>query len=273
MDATPLVSAAREARTLFYRALSPIDWIQRRARGRGHLPPLWLRRHVGPVGQFEDAARAMAETISGLVQLTPTDQTLDLGCGCGAMVPFFAAALGEQGRYLGLDVHPPSIQWCRKQFGGDPRLRFELVPVRSPYGDGRGALEEYRFPLPDGSADFVLAKSLFTHLLEPEARHYLAEIRRVLRPGREALVTAFLFDGSGAPAFPFPSPEAPVRWRRRSHPHAAVAFERRFFESMIGEAGLEVRRRLPAVPAGQDVLLLTRLKLGQRVEVAVHLKN
>jgi SAM-dependent methyltransferase len=201
----------------------------------------------------------MAETISGLAHLTPADQVLDVGCGCGAMVPFFAKRLGEEGCYLGLDVHPPSIQWCRRRFQDDPRLRFEQVPVRSPYGHGRGvAFEEYRFPLPDGAADFVLAKSLFTHLLEPEARHYLAEIRRTLRPGREAIVTAFLFDGSGPPAFPFPAAGSPVRWRRRSHPHAAVAFERRFFESMIREAGLEVRQLLPAVPAGQDVLLLTR---------------
>jgi SAM-dependent methyltransferase len=215
------------------------------------------------------------ETIVRQLQLVrETDQILEIGCGCGAMVPALAGLLGPQGRYVGFDVHPPSVRWCRRHFARDPRLRFELAEIVSPYGGSAQvqSAQSYRFPLEDARADFILAKSVFTHLLEPEVRHYLREIGRTLRPGRLALITAFLFDGTMfdgtvmPPAFPFPEEGSPVRWLRRLRPQAAIAFDRGFFEGMIAEAGLTLREMIPGywpgtapVPQGQDILILGRL--------------
>ena len=199
------------------------------------------------------------------------DLVVDLGCGCGAMAPALGERMGEAGRYVGIDLHRPSIRWCRRRFGGDPRFRFEGVEAEGASaapGFGGG----YRLPVEDGAAGFLLAKSLFTHLLEEEARVYLGEIRRVLAPGRRALVTAFLFDGSpGAggtapPAFPFPpEPGAPVRWLRASRPRAAVAYEWSFFGGMLAAAGLEISSFVHGFypgtdrrPRGQDVLVVER---------------
>ena len=208
------------------------------------------------------------EAILRQLQLVrPSDQILEIGCGCGAMLPAFSRMLGPEGRYTGFDVHAPSVRWCRRHFAADPRFRFELAEIASPYGDLslRQTAQTYRFPLDDAAADFILAKSVFTHLLEGEARHYLREIRRTLRPGRLALITVFLFDGSTVrpPAFPFPAGDPPVRWRRPLRPEAAVAFDRGFFEGMIAEAGLILREMVPGfwpgtapVPRGQDALIL-----------------
>lgn len=259
---------ARGLRTAALWLLEPVDRLHRRGNGRGDLPPLWLRRHAGPVGRFESAARDMEAIVRQLQLVREADQILEIGCGCGAMVPALARLLGPQGRYAGFDVHAPSIRWCRRHFAGDPRLRFELAEIVSPYGGpSRGQpAQSYRFPLEDGRADFILAKSVFTHLLEPEARHYLREIGRTLRPGRRALITAFLFDGAAKPpAFPFPEEGSPVRWLRRLRPEAAIAFDRVFFEEMVADAGLTVRERIfgywpgtAPVPQGQDVLVLER---------------
>jgi SAM-dependent methyltransferase len=260
---------ARGLRTAALWLLEPVDRWRRRGSGRGDLPPLWLRRHAGPVGRFESAARDMEAVIRQHQLVRETDQILEIGCGCGAMVPALARLLGPQGRYAGFDVHPPSVRWCRRHFAGDPRLRFELAEIVSPYG-GSSRLQparSYRFPLEDAGADFILAKSVFTHLLESEVRHYLQEIGRTLRPGRLALITAFLFDGTVTPpAFPFPEEGSPVRWLRRLRPQAAVAFDRALFEEMIAEAGLTLRELIPGywpgtvpVPQGQDILVLGRL--------------
>jgi SAM-dependent methyltransferase len=46
-----------------------------------------------------------------------------------------------------------------------------------------------RFPAGDSSVDVVFAASLFTHLLEPDSRHYLREVRRVLAPRGRALLS------------------------------------------------------------------------------------
>lgn len=188
----------------------------------------------------------------------PGDSVVDLGCGCGSMVPGLGERIGDRGRYLGIDVHGPSIFWCQRRFGSDPRFRFELIGPA------------FRVPIPDGTAGFVLAKSLFTHLLEPETRAYLAEVRRILSPGRRAVVTAFLFAGNGEspPFFPHPRDTGsgtPVRWLRAARPRAAVAYDRSCFEDLVTEAGLEIVAFVPGFwpgadrpPKGQDTLVLER---------------
>lgn len=263
-----VVELLRRGRTAVLWALGPADWLWRRATGRRGLPPLWLRRHVGPVGRFESAARETAGLVDRLGLVGAGSRVVDLGCGCGAMAPALGERIGEAGSYLGLDVHRPSLRWCRRRWGGDPRLAFARVAVRSPYGGEGGAAGEVRLPAGDGAADFVLAKSLFTHLLDDEARAYLGEVRRMLAPAGRALVTLFLFDGdrfaaTPPPAFPHPEAGAPVRWRRAARPHAAVAYERRWWLARVAEAGLAVEVEVPgffpgaaAVPTGQDVLVL-----------------
>ena len=263
----PLIAdSLRRARTAALRLAGPIDRLWLRATGRGHLPPLWLRRHTGPLGAFESAARETAEFLDRLALVRASDTVLDVGCGPGAMVPELARRLGPDGRYVGFDLHAASIRWARKRYAGDTRLRFEHADLVSAWGAGAHAASTYRFPLDEGQADLVLAKSVFTHLLETDARHYLAEIRRVLRPGRGAVVTAFLYDESG-PRLPevvraFPYSDGAVRWRLRSRPSSAVAFGRGLFEAMVAGAGLRVivlsAGYFPgsARPAGQDSLVL-----------------
>lgn len=262
----------RGARTAALRLASPIDAAWRRARGgRADLPPLWLRRHTGPVRDFERSAAGLVAVLQELDLLPVTGTVLDAGCGAGAMASALAGRLADGARYVGFDVHAPSIRWCRRRFAGDPRVRFELAAVASPYGSSRGApASGYHFPVEDAGATLVLAKSLFTHLTREDAAHYLREIRRALRPGSPAIVTAFLFDGSG-PAMSgvrreFPHEDAiaggSVRYRSRRRPTAAVAYSRAELESLVESAGLRVQWLRPGYYpggspiTGQDTLLL-----------------
>ena len=264
-----IADALVRARTLAYRIAGPAEGAWRSVTGKNPLPPLWLRRHTGPVARFEGAARQTAEFLDRLGLVRPDACILDIGCGAGAMVPEFARRLGPMGRYVGFDVHAPSIDWCREHYLSDPRFSFELAAVASAYGAIHGPpAASFRFPIEDARANLVLAKSVFTHLLAPEAAHYLAETRRALEPGSAAVVTAFLFD-TAAPemelvrkAFPFGDREGLVRWRLRGRPTAAVAYDRSLFERMIAGAGLRVQWMssgyFPGAPrlTGQDTLLL-----------------
>jgi SAM-dependent methyltransferase len=198
------------------------------------------------------------------------DQVLDVGCGPGAMVPGLRARIGPAGSYVGFDVHGPSIRWCRRRYSKESGCRFERARIASPYASGRGgSVEGYSFPVADARADFVLAKSVFTHLTSVESQRYLAEIRRVLRPGRPAVLTAFLFDresrtGSGRSRF-FRSAGSTgsVRWRSPLRPQSAVAYERDYFFALVEGAGLRVQWLSPGFFPGdaeslaaQDVLIL-----------------
>ncbi len=243
-----LFSLLRLGRTAILFLAGPFDRIRLLASRRGNLPPLWLRRHAGPVSKFESAAREMGVFLDTLGVLDKSDHILDIGCGAGPMAHELARRLGPGGRYVGFDVHAPSVQWCRKRFSGDPRLFFELAPIASPYGARSGRpVASYRFPMADGEAGLILAESVFTHLFESEARHYLREIARTLKAGRGAIVTAFLFDGNSPEppdfrrAFPHADPSGRVRWRSRLRPTAAIAYERSLFFEMVEAAGLRVQ--------------------------------
>jgi SAM-dependent methyltransferase len=236
--------------------IGPADSFWRRMHGKPSLPPIWLRRHTGPVHLFESAAQETADRIAALDLVRSDDLVLDLGCGPGAMASYFAKRLGPRGRYVGVDVHGASIRWCRKEYRTDPRFRFERASA------------SVQLPVASGKAGFVLAKSLFTHLLEPEARCTLAEIRRALSPGRRGLLTAFLFErGEGEHAaasyFPFTAGSGAVRWKRKANPPSAVAIERLRFLRWIEEAGLSVERFVPGfwpgapLPGGQDFLVVS----------------
>jgi SAM-dependent methyltransferase len=274
-EPTLLIRALRSARAAALWLLGPLDRMVRKAQGRDELPPLWLRRHVGPLRAFESAARGTATLIDELAPLRGDETVLDVGCGCGAMMPELLARLGPQGRYVGFDVHRPSIRWCERRFSHDRRCELHFADLSSPYAaggaDGRPrAVTSYRFPLDNGAAQLVLAKSVSTHFLAPEATHYLAEIGRVLAPTGRALVSFFLFDdraGATPPrAFPHGDGHAQqVRWRRRGHPRAAVAFGRSFVEELVERCGLELVTLRPGFwpgtdrkPTGQDVLVLRR---------------
>ncbi len=266
MAGEAFVSALRAARAAGYRLLDPFDGLIRILTGRGDLPPLSLRRHAGPVGAFSTSTEDLFALLARKGHLGAGMTLLDLGCGPGA-VPLKLEEKGIAVRsYVGVDVHEPSVAWCRERFAGKAAIRFEVAEVRSPYG-GRGSKEpgDYEFPLGDGAAGLVLAKSLFTHLLPDAARRYLSEIRRCLSPEGTCLLTAFVFDASRGdpPAFPHHGADPLVRWRRRARPEAAVAYERAFFEEMLGAAGLSIAEMLPGfwpgaspVLRGQDTYIL-----------------
>ncbi|MGH9442677.1 MAG: class I SAM-dependent methyltransferase [Thermoanaerobaculia bacterium] len=257
---------ARSARTALLRAFGPIERVLRRP-GKRELPPLWLRRHAGPVEKFSRSAAESMSLIRALSLVGTNSLVLDLGCGPGAMAVELQTELGPNGAYVGVDVHAASIRWCRGRFGGDGRFRFELAPIDTPYSRGApGNACEFRFPVEDGSCDFVVAKSLFTHLLEPEAGSYLREIGRALSPSGRAMVTVFAFDPRlRTPAFPFGTESSSIRWKVQNRPQAAVAYSRTDFEDLISQAGLRIERRIDGfypgtsrIPAGQDTYILGR---------------
>ena len=124
---------------------------------------------------------------------------LDLGCGSGRL----AHALGSRVEldYLGVDVVPELLAYARTRC--PPAYRFAVNTGLT-------------LPAPDASFDMTCAFSVFTHLLHEETFSYLAELRRVLKPGG-TLVFSFLEFGSEGHWAVFEETAAAAREHRRSH--------------------------------------------------------
>jgi len=106
-------------------------------------------------------------------------------------------------------------------------------------------------PIPDRSIDRIFLWSVFTHLLEPDVRHYLREFKRVMRPGGRILASWFIVDEHILRHIEdHRSPLGDLAFRHKvadscyindqSEPLGAVAYTLALVETMITNAGLSL---------------------------------
>lgn len=167
--------------------LGPVErlraaWLVRRARAGPEtgpdglpVPPPRLRllvdgrsadaEHFLRVGAQSAQALAAAARDSGS-PLEGMGAILDFGCGCGRVARHWASLDGP--RIHGCDYNTDLVEWCRRNLGFMEVARNELEPP-TPYADG--------------SFDLIYALSVLSHLEEALQDAWVAEYRRLLRPG------------------------------------------------------------------------------------------
>jgi SAM-dependent methyltransferase len=96
---------------------------------------------------------------------------LDWGVGCGRLARY--AARENPRAFNGCDIDGDNVAWCAANLPG----RFVHSHLDPP------------LPFEAGAFDLVYGVSVFTHLREPLQDAWLAELRRVVRPGGMVAVT------------------------------------------------------------------------------------
>lgn len=124
-----------------------------------------------------DIWRALRE-VCGPEVLTGVD-LVDVGCGDGFHLPFFAATARS---VLGVEPHPPLVERARRRTAGLPGVQVLAGGAQ-------------RLPLPDASVDLVHARTAY--FFGPGCEPGLAEAERVLRPGGTLVIVDL--DGHRAP--------------------------------------------------------------------------
>jgi SAM-dependent methyltransferase len=255
-------------------ALGPVDYVKRVANGKTDLPPLHLRRYVGPLSSFESSGVEFMGYLRELARLQTDERVLDVGCGCGQMALHLKDYLSESGSYVGVDIHRASIDWCQKKISKrHPNFDFAHIDVRNlAYNpNGTQPAEAYRFPFADRSFDLIMLKSVFTHMRPPDVSNYLSEVSRLMKNNGRCLATFFLLNDAqatlakqGANKLAFNYGEGEWRYVHEHSPESAVAYNETFVMQLLEGHGLKLEKRFYGRWTGredglsyQDILLLS----------------
>ena len=144
-------------------------------------PPARLRYRVhGKLDResFLRTGEILAQDIRDLCALEGRDifshqRILDFGCGSGRVIRNFQDAPPSCELY-GTDIDAELVTWCREHLQG---IRWSTNGFQPP------------LPYHSDTFDLIYAVSVFTHLNEEFQRAWLAELRRVAKPGATVILT------------------------------------------------------------------------------------
>lgn len=122
----------------------------------------------------ENDARAIAQMID--LRLSADEiRVCEWGCGPGRVIRHLSQLLAHRRASLfGLDYNEETVAWCRANLSG---ITFRPNGLSPP------------LPFPNDYLDAVYALSVFTHLSRARHFEWIAELRRVLRPGGIVILT------------------------------------------------------------------------------------
>jgi len=121
---------------------------------------------------FVYRSRQSNRLLVNLLHLTPSDRTLDVGCGTGVAVRL-AAEIAMAGEAVGVDRAEAMVDIARKRSSDFGNVRFEVGQAES-------------LPFEDGSFTVVWTAHSFHHW--EDRQDGLAEMRRVLSDGGRAVI-------------------------------------------------------------------------------------
>lgn len=128
---------------------------------------LFLESGAESVADFERALRLVDRRIAD------HQRVLDFGCGAGRVLRHLES-VARKTELVGTDIDAEAIAWAREHLAFATFMHNgDLPPLASP----------------DAHFDLVLNHSVFTHIPESYQDAWLAELRRIVRPGGRLLLS------------------------------------------------------------------------------------
>jgi len=138
----------------------------------GTYEPLFVRHGQEALDNYEKILAPASRTLSSF------QRVLDFGCSVGRILRAFHYRRVAGQEFYGTDIDVPAIEWCAKNY---PFAKFSTNQAEPPLA------------YPDNFFDFVYANSVMSHLKEDSQFRWLAELKRIVKPGGWLILT---FQGS-----------------------------------------------------------------------------
>jgi SAM-dependent methyltransferase len=231
------------------------------------LPPLNLRKSVGPIEDHYYSNPNGGLVFVDEVPADKYDSVFDFGCGCGRNArQMMQQTRGRPRRYVGVDLYRESIDWCVGNLqAADPNFSFYHLNVHNaqfnPQPEG-SRTHTARFPVEE-TFKLVNAHSVFTHIVEPYLDHYLAECARILHKDGMFRATWLLFDKRG---FPVMQEFQNCLYVNLDDPTQATVYDHQFVARKYAEFGMTIVKILPPAIRGYQWTLLACRKSAGAVE-------
>lgn len=200
---------------------------------------------------------------------------IDIGSGYGRLAYAILNHFDFTGSYVGVDILPKHIAWCRNNF--TPRfenIKFELLDIKNERYNPLGKLraETAVFSFNKGMFQFCTLFSVFTHMFEQEIRNYLREIYRITTDDAVTISTFFLLNkdredrvinGDAGLTMKFKLNDY-TRYFNATDKLHAISFDENFIFSLLSEHGFKIKECLYGHWAAgnskhyQDILILTK---------------
>ncbi|MHB8858183.1 MAG: class I SAM-dependent methyltransferase [Thermoleophilia bacterium] len=234
----------------------------------------------GGVDTWEDISLGHQEQLRTYCPIEPGADVLEIGCGVGRDAIQLTEFLSEAGSYTGIDIIPPSIEWCQNNITPKfPNFTFHYLDIQSQIHNSGGSLKttDIRLPVDDDSIDRVILHSVFTHMFEEDIVHYLHEFCRVLRDGGMVMASFFFLDGEAFDLLIQQKKKEPFTFLSFEHdygngcfindtdyPEGAVGYEPDAFERILARGKMRLARPIgkgfwcgrEGVTDGQDIAIL-----------------
>jgi len=239
-----------------------------------------MRLTGGGPDTFEAISDSHMINLKRFIGVCPGQYVLEIGCGIGRDAIPLIQILGKEGKYLGVDIIKPSIDWCTKHITAQNKeFKFCHFDVRDQLHNPQGKIltSQIDLPIADNTIDRVVLQSVFTHMFPTDIKHYIKEFRRVLKKNALIYATVFIYNDQILDAarrtnltpfnlrFEYELVEG-VRLNDPVYPTGAVAYTDNFIDSLIVDSGFFRSRTLKGgwsgyynePEDGQDVLILQK---------------
>ncbi len=182
----------------------------------------------------ESEARRLIEKLG----CTRESTVLEIGCGQGRLATGLLRLIGPL-NYVGLDVHLPSIRWCREYIEKrEPSYHFEHLDIFSErYNQsGKQIDENFKFNIKNACMDMIYIWGVFTNMDGGVMKIYLKDLKRMLAPGGRVFFTAFVEENVPSVSV---NPKGYVL-EEFTGPLQVVRYEKEYIFSLIAQAGLVI---------------------------------